>query len=176
MLDVAVAYNRYKFLGDEFLTWLWCAIETDQNLMKKFDPDFTALEVGNRIVFENHRKESTERITIKGDDASLEEGVLALGKGAMVAELNIVYRSGELRWQFTLKGESMNISSLTIPPTGSPESAEDIEGVVLEKVFLYEKLVNFLENVFAHFVKLRVSNDWQSKEIPRIRKWLRSSL
>ena len=84
MLDVAVAYNRYQFLGEEFLTWLWYVIEKDQNLIKNFDNDFVALEIGNRIVFENRRKESGERITIKGDGASLEEGILTLKKGALV--------------------------------------------------------------------------------------------
>ena len=53
MLDVAVAYNRYKFLGEEFLTWIWYVIEKNQNLLKSFDPDFVALEIGNRIVLEN---------------------------------------------------------------------------------------------------------------------------
>jgi hypothetical protein len=175
MLDVAVAYNRYKFLGEEFLTWLWYVIEKKQILSKDFDPDFVALEVGNRIVFENRRKESAERITIKGEGAGLEEGVLALKNGALVTELNIVYRSGELKWQFTLKGESLNISSLNIPRTDSPESDEDLEGYVLEKVFLYDKCLNFLNNLFTHFIKLRLSPDWQNKEVGTIRKWIQSS-
>jgi len=89
MLDVAVAYNRYQFLGEEFLTWLWYVIEKDQNLIKNFDNDFVALEIGNRIVFENHRKESGEHITIKGDGASLEEGILTLKKGALVTEIKV---------------------------------------------------------------------------------------
>lgn len=175
MLDVAVAYNRYKFLGEEFLTWLWYLIEKDQNLIKNFDKDFVALEVGNRIVFENRRKESDERITIKGDEANLEEGILALKKGALVTELNMVYRSGELRWQFTVKGESLNISSLITPKTDLPESTEDIEGAVLEKIFLYDRALELLDNLFKHFLKLRVSNTWQSKVVSNINDWIHSS-
>ena len=175
MLDVAVAYNRYKFLGEEFLTWLWYVIEKNQGLLKSFDKNFVALEVGNRIVFENRRKESAERITIKGEGAGLEEGVLALKNGALVTELNMVYRSAELRWQFTLKGESLNISSLNIPQTDLPESDEDLEGYLLEKLFLYDRSLKFLNNIFTHFVKLRISNDWQSKEVGTIRKWIQSS-
>ncbi|MGD9325504.1 MAG: hypothetical protein PVG26_15890, partial [Desulfobacterales bacterium] len=121
MLDVAVAYNRYQFLGEEFLTWLWYVIEKDQNLINNFDKDFVALEIGNRIVFENRRKESGERVTIKGDDASLEEGILTLKKGALVSELNVVFKSAELTWQFSLKGESLNVSSFSLPSTGMPE-------------------------------------------------------
>jgi len=175
MLDVAVAYHRYQFMGEEFLTWLWFIIEKNHDLIKTFDKDFVALEVGNRIVFENHRQENAERLTIKGDSASLEEGIVALKKGALVTELNVVYRSSELTWQFTLKGESLNISSLNIPSTGSAESEEDLEGVVLEKIFLFEKSLKLLENLFSHFAKLRVSDNWQSKEVSRIRKWIQSS-
>jgi hypothetical protein len=175
MLDVAVAYNRYKFLGEEFLTWLWYVIEKDQNLIKNFDKDFVALEVGNRIVFENRRKESDERITIKGDEANLEEGILALKKGGLVTELNMVYRSGELRWQFTVKGESLNISSLLTPNTDLPESNEDIEGAVLEKIYLYDRAVALLDNLFKHFSKLRVSSSWQSKVVSNMNDWIQSS-
>ena len=175
MLDVAVAYNRYQFLGEEFLTWLWFITEENQELIKNFDKDFVALEVGNRIVFENRRKESAERLTIKGDDANLEEGNIALKKGALVTELNVVYKSSELTWQFTLKGESLNISSLSIPNTGSSESDEDLEGIVLEKIFLFDKILQLIKNLFNHFIKLRVSDTWQGKEVPRIRKWIQSS-
>ena len=41
MLDVAVAYNRFKFLGDEFLTWLWFIIEQDPAYLKIADQDLT---------------------------------------------------------------------------------------------------------------------------------------
>lgn len=175
MIDVAVAYNRYKFLGDEFLTWLWFIIAEDQQILKKVDSEFVSLEVGNRIVLENHKKESGERITIKGDDASLEEAILALKKGAMVSELNITYTSGDLKWQFTLKGESLNISSLKTPNIGSPETNEDVEGFVLEKTYLYERMVNLLENLYAYFIKLRISDSWQNNIVPRIHKWLTST-
>jgi hypothetical protein len=52
MLDVAVAYNRFKFLGDEFLTWLWFIIEQDPAILRSMDPDLTSFEIGNRIVLE----------------------------------------------------------------------------------------------------------------------------
>ena len=175
MLDIAVAYNRYKFLGEEFLTWLWYVIENNKNLIKNFDQDFVGLEIGDRIVFENRRKESVERITIKGEEAGLEEGILALKNGALVTEFNMIYRSAELVWQFTLKGESLNISSLNIPKTDLPDSDEDIEGFVLGKLFLYDKSLQLVKNLFAHFVKLRISNKWLNKEVSSIRKWIQSS-
>ncbi|MBW2173517.1 MAG: hypothetical protein JRF64_02515, partial [Deltaproteobacteria bacterium] len=89
MLDVAISYNRYKFLGYEYLTWLWFVIEKDQDRIRGLGQEPADLEIGNRIVLENKKRDAVESITIKGDDAGLEEGVLALRKGGVVTELNL---------------------------------------------------------------------------------------
>ena len=176
MLDVAVAYNRFKFLGEEFLTWLWFVVDQNPDILKEADPDLTSLEIGNRIVLEKRRKKEIERITIKGENAGLEEAMLALQKGALVVELNLIYRSAELKWQFTLKGESLNLSSFKTPKIASPEGPEDIEGVVLEKIFLYDKILQFLEKLYKTFIKSRVSTRWQKSDVSLIKKWYRTHL
>jgi hypothetical protein len=175
MLDVAVAYNRFKFLGDEFLTWLWYVIEQEPAIFKDMDPDLTSFEIGNRIVLEKRKKDSIERITIKGENAHFEEGMLALNKGALVAELNLVCRTTEEKWQFTLKGESLNLSGFKTPNIAPPESPDDLEGAILEKVFLYDKILQFLEKLYKTFIRLRTSNNWQSRVVPLIKKWMHSS-
>ena len=176
MLDVAVAYRRYQFIGDEFLTWLWYVIENEPNLLSRIDKELASLEIGNRMVLENrYRKDSGETVTIKGDEANMDEGLLALKKGAMVAEVNLVYRSGDNEWRFNLKGESLNFSSLKTPETGNIETKDDMEGAVIEKVYLCEKTINLINGLFRHFIKLRVSNAWTAKTVPAIRKWVVSS-
>ena len=172
MLDVAVAYNRYRFLGDEFLTWLWFIIETQQDEIRNLDQDPIFLEIGNRMALENRRSNAVETITIKGDDAGLEEGLMALKKGALITELNLVFRIAEQKWQFSLKGESLNISGLKTPETARPETKEEVEGFVLEKIYLYDKLIQFLDILFERFVHLRTSDRWDSEVIPRIRNWI----
>ena len=175
MLDAAVAYNRYKFLGDEFLTWLWFVIEQDPMIFKDMDPDLTALEIGNRIVLVNRKSKSVERITIKGEDAHFEEGMLALKKGALVAEMSLVYRASEQKWQLSLKGESLNVSSLKTPKTTPPDSPDDLEGAILEKVFLYDKILQFLEKLYKYFIKLRTSDAWKNRAVPLMKTWMQAS-
>jgi hypothetical protein len=172
MLDVAIAYNRYRFLGNEFLTWLWYTLENRSSQLVEIDTDLSTLEIGNRMVLENRRSEGLETITIKGDDAGLEEGLLALKKGALVTEMNLIYRSGDNTWQFNLKGESLNISSFKTPETAVTQTKEDIEGAVLEKIFLYEKVILFIERAFRHFVRLRISEDWEKKMIIQMKQWI----
>lgn len=174
MLDIAVAYNRYKFIGCEFLTWLWFIIEKDQTILKDLENELIALDIGNRIVLENNTKTKAEIISIKGDDAGLEEGIIALKKGAVVTELNLIYNSGGHKWRFTLKGESFNICSLTSPDTGSVEEKEDIEGAVLEKIFLYNKVIELTDKLFSRFIKLRVSTGWDNNTVPLLKKWIYS--
>jgi hypothetical protein len=172
MLDIAIAYNRYRFLGNEYLTWLWFTLENERKRLNQFDKDLTSLEIGNRMVLENRHSESLETITIRGDEAGLEEGILALKKGALVNDINLLYHCGDQTWQFNLKGESLNISSLKTPKSGMVEKKEDIEGSVLEKIYLYNKIVEFVERSFQNFIQIRLSDSWEKIEVPKIKKWL----
>jgi hypothetical protein len=171
MLDVAVAYNRYKFLGHEFLTWLWFAIEKDQETLKTTSDQPFTLQLGNRLALENRSHGVIESVVIKGDDAGLEEGMLALSKGAVVTELNLVYTSENLKWHFTIKGESLNISSLKIPPTAPIEKPEDMEGAVIEKAFLYDAVIQLMDRLFHVFIHLRLSPRWSQEVVPKMKSW-----
>lgn len=174
MLDLSLAYHRYRFLGDEFLTWLWYLVETDQKAFRMVDPDCVAIEIGNRIVLENRKGNSVERITIKGDDAGLEEGKLSLKKGALVTELAFIFKTGEHQWQFSLKGESLNLSNFKTPGPALPQSTEEMEAFLLEKANQFNKILNFLEILYKTFIQVRITSKWSSKIIPAIRKWVTS--
>lgn len=176
MLDIAVAYNRYKFLGHEFLTWLWYRIETGQDILKEVDPGMLSLSIGNRIVLENNRDNRDEVITIRGDGAGLEEGLIALKKGGKVTEIHLVYRKNELEWRFSLKGESLSVSSLKSPQTGKVEKKEDIEGAVLERVFLLEQVLELVKNLYGRFIRERLSLDWDKRSVHEINQWIEKAI
>lgn len=178
MLDVSVAYEKYKFIGYEFLTWLWFVIETDPEYLRGIQPEMTSIDVGNRLVIENRKTGAVETITIKGDDAGLEEARLSLKKGGMVSEMNLIYRAGDQKWQFTVKGESFNISTLKIPetaPAGMVESEEDWEGGALERIFLYEKAIMLVRHLYKGFIRLRIQNEWSNRVVPQMKNWLSGS-
>ena len=174
MLDIAVSYNRYKFLGHEFLTWLWFVMENQPETLNRANEELVSLDVGNRMVLENNRDDRVESVTIKGEQAGLEEGLLSLQKGAVVTELKLIYKAGNNEWRFSLKGESLNLSSLKPPQTAAAENKEEIEGAVLEKVYLYEKVFVLVESLYKVFIRLRISENWQKDIVPAIRKWVKS--
>ena len=173
MLDLSVAYSRYRFLGDEFLTWLWYLIETNPDAFRSADPDCTALEIGNRVALENRKGKSIERITIKGDDAGLEEGKLALKKGALVTELAMVFKTGNHEWQFSIKGESLNVSNLRAPGPTLPQSPEEMEPFLLDKTQQFYKIIDFIDKIYKFFIRERISKSWSSKTTPVLKKWVK---
>jgi hypothetical protein len=108
-------------------------------------------------------------ITIKGDDAGLEEGRLSLRKGAVVIEMNLSYKTEHQEWKFTIKGESLSFSGcdrFQKPVRLKPRT--DIEGMVLEKAYLYEKVqLNLVNRLFDIFLKLRSTVEWNQKMVSR---------
>lgn len=72
----------------------------------------------------------------------------------------------------TLKGESFDIAGLKTPDSGPLETSEDLEGRFLEKVYMDEKAIQLVDNLYRYFLRLRISNDWNENNVPRLRKWL----
>ena len=172
MLDTSVAFTRYAFIGNEFLTWLWFMIDTHPNFFNTVDESLTSLSIGNRIVLENRENDNLEIITIKGDDAGLEEGFLALKKGSLVIEIHLSFKADQQQWSFTLKGDSLGFSALKLPSTGPVADKEDIEGALLEKIYLYDRSFVLINGIFLIYLKKRASPQWKKKIVPEIRNWI----
>ncbi len=176
MLDIATAYNKYKFVGNDFLTWIWFLIETDHNISSLLDSkDIVTFEVGNSIVLENKLGDkSKEKITIKGDQAGLEEGTTALKKGACVTQINLNCKINEDEYKFTIKGESFNITGLKAPKTDISKKEYEIEGLILEKSFFCFKLFNLIDTLFFKYIEKRIADNWNSKGLQELKNWVES--
>lgn len=175
MLDIAVAYNKYKFLGDGFLTWLWYVIENDISIneLTGIKDKQLIIKIGNSIVLENSLgDDAKEKISIKGDDAGLEEGTMALKKGAVVTEINLNLKIDEAEYKFTIKGESMNITGLKTPPAGKIEGPDEVEGAVLEKTYLCNALFEIVDALYTTYIKKRISDTWTTQDLQAMKDWV----
>lgn len=171
MLDASISYYRYAFLGCEFLTWLWFSISTESinTILKKGD----SLEIGKKIVLERKLNDSIEKITIKGKDADLEEGMISLKKGAVVKEINLIYRSSEKECFFSITGENLSLSNIKTPAVGFIETKKDVEGITIEKIYLFNVIYFLIDDLYRNFIKLRVSDKWMPV-VSDIRKWIKT--
>ncbi len=174
MLDIATAYNKYGFLGNEFLTWIWYLIATGQDITAlSGSKDVVNLEIGNSISLENNLGDkSKEKITIKGDQAGLEEGTTALKKGAWVTDINLLCKIGEEEYKFSIKGESFNITGLKTPTIDTSSSEDEIEGLILEKTFLIMKVMKVIDTLFLKYIEKRIADNWNTSDFQDIKTWI----
>lgn len=172
MLDISAGYTKYQFLGGEFLTWLWFLIEHPLKSAPLWDDQVPQLILGDRMVLENRSVENIETVTIKGGNAGLEEGYLALKKGSHVSEMNIICRLEDQAWRFTIKGENLALTNIKTPLTGKISNSEEIEGALLEKAYLYERAFQWIDTLFDAFLKARLSNAWSTLWVADIRSWI----
>lgn len=174
MLDIATGYNKYKFLGNDYLTWIWFLIEKNKNISSIINSkDAVIFEVGNSLVLENRLGDkSKEKITIKGDQAGLEEGTTALKKGAFVTQINLICKINKDEYKFTIKGESLNITGLKTPKIDLSKNEDEIEGVILEKAFFGFKIFEVIDTLFLKYIELRVSDEWNHEGLQEIKSWI----
>ena len=175
MLDTATAYSRYKFIGHEFLTWLWYLIEKNDTLLNLADLPNMTLALGKRMVLENPRENHAETITIKGGYSNFETGYLPLKQGALVTEVSLEIKSKETTWEFNLKGESLAVANMRISNLGPIENDEEVEGAVLEKIYLLEQIHTYIDTLFDKFLILRVSDQWRQNLVPKMQQWLQNN-
>lgn len=173
MLDIAVAYNKYKFIGYEFLTWIWYLTENDYSLIETTCPEIKMFFIDNKIVIENFKEESSEKITINGDNANLDEGALALRKGSLVTEMKIQLKTSEDKdFKFTIKGESLDISGFGILKHKFSDSPDEVEASVIEKTYFIQVLTSIVDKLFAKYVNLRISDTWKNQELTKLSQWV----
>ena len=64
---------------------------------------------------------------------------------------------------------------MTHGPAGVVDSEEDWEGAVLEKIFLYEKAIVLVRQVYGGFIRLRIQNEWANRIVPVMKRWISGS-
>lgn len=171
MLDIAVAYQRFRFLGDEFLTWLWHGVETRNESLCALDPEVKGLALAERMVIEN-REGSKEKITIRGEDPGLEEARIALGRGAWVSELGLSLRTEKQEYRFALKAENLNLCGLKMATASSFSLEEEAETRLLDRMDQLINLFEFIDKLFSLFLSERLSPKWKGTHLASLRRWL----
>ena len=103
-----------------------------------------------------------------GDKGGLK---VALRTGKKVTRALIRLEKEELAFQFTLKAEDFTLGSLKTPKVEKPEEDDDPDAMLLEKIYLMEVCLGLLDSLYARFLQLRLSPQWQ-QEVADMRQWM----
>jgi hypothetical protein len=177
-MDFLDILREKAFLGREFLTWLW--FKCDQTGGRIDLRDGRTLECAflDKMTLDLSDTDSPQSVTLKGEQSELREGLAALREGKKIEEARLSINTGFNEFTMVLKGTWFSFGSFKPPATlPQSEAAEDEgpEGSFLEKVALIEEGMDAIDAVFEQFLRLRVSDGWETTELPAIRRWIASN-
>ena len=178
-MDLVDLMVEKRFLGQEFLTWLWYKSE-ERGGVVFLDNSGTDVEIvfEKHIMLESGEGDSYEKLVCQGLQADLKEARTGLAMGKKVEQARIMLIRDDHEYHFTLKGSLFEFRSVRLPKTmdGSDESDDPgaAEGRILDKIGLYEISMRTIDELFTMFLKKRVGEDW-TPELEKLRNWIKKA-
>jgi len=173
-MDLVDLIAEKRFLGQEFLTWLWWKSEERGGVVALPGEGDIVVVFEKHMLLEYGEGEFNEKLICRGLQTELQEARtgLVMGKKLEQARIQLVYNDYE--WNFTMAAALMEFRNVKLPKTAgseNPDDPEEREGVVLERIFLFEELIRIVLELYRVFLKLRVSDEWRS-ELLKMREWV----
>lgn len=159
-------------LGQEFLTWLWFKSEREGGRFKVGDEWFEVY-MEQRVSVEGGSGEGKEVATVAGPHAELREARMGLTTGKKVNRALLRLAQDGEEWTMQLKAEDFAYNSVRTPKVDTRrEQGEDPDGVWLEKLYLLEKCIGFMDALYRQFLEIRLSSIKWPQELAAFRTWL----
>ncbi len=174
-MDLVDLIAEKRFLGQEFLTWLWWKSEERGGTINIPDRGDIAVIFEKHMLLEVGEGESNEKIICSGLQAELQEARTGLKVGKKLEQARIQIVLGDYEFNFTFAAAMMEFRSVKLPKTaemeGNENNPEEQEGMTLERIYLFEELVKIVDELFKMFIDVRTGDDWRD-ELLRIREWV----
>jgi hypothetical protein len=165
------ALEEGRFLGHEFLTWLWYLIEKGGERVQVAENLFMEVHLGERLVL-TLPGASKEKVVCTTQANSLHEARTALQQGKLVEEIQVLFRIADNEYLFTLDSTLWAIKGLRAPKQLPDYDKEDLDGRFLERMYFLEEVLGALGVLYGLFLGQRLSPGWESDALPRMREWI----
>jgi len=175
-MDLVDLIAEKRFLGQEFLTWLWWKSEERGGSIELPERGDVTVVFEKHMLLESGEGESSEKIVCTGLQAELQEARTGLLMGKKLEQARMVIGYNSYEYSFTLAAALMEFRNVRLPKTegtegGNADNPEEVEGLILERIYLFEELVKLVNELFRMFIKIRISSLWL-EELEKIRTWV----
>jgi recombination associated protein RdgC len=178
-MDLVDLIAEKRFVGQEFLTWLWWKSEERGGNVEL--PGYGDI----LVVFEKHmlleygEGESNEKCICSGLQSELQEARTGLVMGKKLEQARIQLVKGDYEFNFTMAAALMEFRNVKLPKTAGTEqeesgNPEETEGMILERIFLFEELVHIVNELLRVFLVIRTGGESWKQELAKIRGWVHS--
>jgi recombination associated protein RdgC len=178
-IDFYELWQEKIFLGEEFLTWLWLRSEMG-------DPFATDDGTALGIRFENSlrlgigqgpgKKSVTCQDSARDITPEWPEAFTAVARNKKVKSGRLRIKSGEREWSLTLPHDTLGPKSVKLMAGADFRDEDDGQttqaGALLDRMVFFIELSGIIESLLGAFLRLRLSPEWESEELPRLRAWV----
>jgi hypothetical protein len=168
-MDIGEKIASARFLGREFLVWLWWQSEEREGVLPLPSGESCELWLEEQLtlVIDNLLERAESKM--KGGTPSLTpEAKEALRQGKLPTRAKIRLDRGPQHWSFVLDADAFAISSVQIPALITEETEERF----YERMQLVEELEAMIGGLLETFVRLRTSPAWERDALPAMRAWV----
>jgi len=180
-MDLVDIISEKRFVGQEFLTWLWWKSEERGGSIALPDRGDIIIVFEKHMLLEYGEGESSEKLICTGLQTELQEARTGLMMGKKLEQARVQLIHAEHEWNFTLAAALMEFRNVRLPKTAGTEgdggnNPEETEGMILERIYLFEELIRLVNELFVLYLKIRVGGDTWREELQKIRGWVNSSV
>lgn len=170
----ANAMEEGRFLGFEFLTWVWFFVEQGEGSVQLPDGKAAEIHLGERFVL-TLPGEGREKIVCTSRGNSLHEARTALQKGKVVQEMQLMFIIGDHEYLLTLDSALWAVKGLKTPKQMADFGEDDEEGFFLEKMYFIEEVSSALDILYSKFLNQRLTSSWELEVLPQLQSWIEHS-
>lgn len=168
-MDLVDRIEHARFLGPEFLVWLWYESELKEGILPLAGGEACELWLEEQMTLVGRGNENTESKLKAPAPSATPEAKEALRQGKLPIKAKVRVSRGPQSWGFLLNAETLSISSVSVPALITEESEERF----YERMHLVEDLEAMLGTLLESFLRLRTSSEWDESTAPAIREWVR---
>jgi DNA recombination-dependent growth factor C len=168
------AFFEGRFLGYEFLTWLWFLSETADGKIRLEDGREAEVHLGDHLNL-SLPDDGNERVICTTQASDLHEARTALQHGKLVDEAQLFIKMGENEYFLRLDTNLWAVRGLRTPKQMKDQVEEDLDGLFLEKMYFLEEVFACLDALYGQFLSLRLNPEWDAKTKPHLKKWFNDS-
>ncbi|AKT43716.1 hypothetical protein [Chondromyces crocatus] len=165
-MDLVDLIEKRRFLGREFLLWLWFQGDLRENRFDVEDFGPCDIQLEGQLTLTQEKEQSRLKGAIPSAAPEARE---ALRQGKLPTQARMRIERGELTFTFVLQSDSLALSGVRIPAQVKEEEDERF----YERMYLVEELEAMLGALYSEFLAQRLSTSWEQTVAPAIRAWVR---
>ncbi len=168
-MDLITRINRTRFLGREFLTWLWHESELKEGRISE-EGDGVEVWFDGRLVLEASGDIKEQSVIKSESPTETGEAREALRSGKLPVDARLRVISGQKQWTTNIKAQELQLHGTKLPAL----LTEGDEEGLYERFYLMEELENIIEHLYAQFIAMRLDDDAWRDKVTELRAWVQA--